>query len=46
MTKRASSDWERLRRKNHCTVDLLFDQFRNVPLCLVHCILYCSNTHF
>jgi len=27
---------EHLRGKYHCTVDLLFDRFRNVPLCCVH----------
>jgi len=27
---------ENLKGKSHCTVDLLFDWFRNVPLCWVH----------
>jgi len=32
-----------LRGKYHCTVDLLFNWFSNVPLCCVHRILYCTD---
>jgi len=37
---------EDLRGKYHCTVDLLFDWIRNVHLCCVHWISYCTDAHF
>jgi len=36
MSKTICLSREHLRGKYHCTVDLLFDWFRNVPLCWVH----------
>jgi len=35
-----------LKGKYHCTVDFLFDSFRNACLCLVHWIFYLTDAHF
>jgi len=37
---------EHLKGKYHCTVDLLFDQFRNVRLCSTNFSAPSTNAHF